>query len=203
MRPVQAAEHPAPVYGSAEMMRGAQMAVPAISPTADAGRSAGTLRGGNNEVFAALDAPGAPATNWIHAGARNAEAGYLDPALGWVGVRAETTGAAVHATIVPASADAAQVLGSHLPALSAYMADHPAAATQVTMAAPEMGTAAQSSNHQTAGDSGQQQPQQNMRSDAADTSGSALRGRTSESSVAIPSIPPVGFARGATISLVA
>lgn len=184
-------------------MRAVQMAVPAADRTADTEHSSEGLRGGKNEVFAALDASGAPATNWIHAGARHAEAGYLDPALGWVGVRAETAGAAVHATIVPMSADAAQVLGAHLPALSAYMAEHPAAATQVTMAAPEMGTAAQGSNHQMAGDSAQQQPRQNVRSDAVDSGGAALRSHMSETSVAIPSIPPIGFGSGSTISLVA
>jgi len=199
---VHTAEHAAPIQGGAEV-RAVQMAAPTVDRSTDTGHAAEALRGGNNEVFAALDASGAPATNWVHAGARHAEAGYLDPALGWVGVRAETAGAAVHATIVPMSADAAQMLGSHMPALSAYMAEHSAAATRVTMAAPEMGMAGQGSNHQMAGDNGQRQPQQDVRIDAVDTSGPALRGRTPESSVAISSIPPIGFGHGATISLVA
>lgn len=199
VRPVQAAEHAAPIYGGAEM-RGAQMAVAAVDRSGDTGRAAEATHGGSGEVFAALDAQSAPIANWVHADARHAEAGYLDPALGWVAVRAETSGAAVHASIVPSSADAAQVLGSHMPALSAYMAEHPTAATQVTMAAPEMGTAAQGSNRQMAGESGQQQAQQNMRSDAVDASGPALRGRSAQSS---QFIPPMGLRSGSTISLVA
>lgn len=174
-----------------------------VERTAAAAHPAQALSGSSNEVFTALDTPGAAGPNWVHADARHAEAGYLDPSLGWVAVRAQTAGAAVHASIVPASADAAQALGSHLPALSAYMAQHPTAATQVTMAAPEMGTGAQGSNHQMAGDSGRQPSPQNARADAMDTSGPALRGRTSESNVAIPSISPSAFRSGATISLVA
>ena len=159
--------------------------------------------GGSNEVFASLDALGAAAANWVHAGARHAEAGYLDPSLGWVAVRAQTAGAAVHASIVPANADAAQVLGSHLPALSAYMAQHPTAATQVTMAAPEMGMGAQGSSYQMTGNGGHQQSPQNTRPDASGPNGEALRGRTAEAGASAPSLPPIAFRGGATISLVA
>jgi len=61
------------------------------------------------------------APQWMHAGAHQAEAGFKDPALGWVGVRADLSGGAVHAAVIPNSADAAQVLSAHLSGLSEYL----------------------------------------------------------------------------------
>jgi len=87
-------------------------------------------------MFAALDAEGGlPPGTWIHAGARQAEAGYLDPALGWVGVRADAAGTSVHATIVPASEAAAHTLGTHMSELNAFLADGHGPAATVTLAA--------------------------------------------------------------------
>lgn len=76
------------------------------------------------ETFAALDAeasPGAP--TWTHAGVRQAEAGFQDPVLGWVGVRADLSGGGVHAAVVPGSAEAAQELGRHMDGLHRYLAE--------------------------------------------------------------------------------
>jgi hypothetical protein len=90
------------------------------------------------EAFAAMDAeaaPGAPA--WLHAGARQAEAGFEDPALGWVGVRAGLDGGAVHATLVPGSDAAAQELGLHMDGLNAYMAEQHTPIESLAVAAPE------------------------------------------------------------------
>lgn len=81
--------------------------------------------GGSNarDAFAAMDAqPPAASPAWTHAGAQSAEAGFEDPALGWVGVRADLNAGAVHAAVVPSSAEAAQVLGSHLAGLTAHLA---------------------------------------------------------------------------------
>jgi len=90
------------------------------------------------ETFAALDADPASGTpTWIHAGAQRAEAGYLDPNLGWVGVRADATGGAVHASVVPGSADAAQALGGHLAGLNDYVTQQHLPVDTVTLAAPE------------------------------------------------------------------
>ena len=75
-----------------------------------------------HSTFAALDAPTpSSAALFTHAGARHAEAGYLDSSLGWVGVRAEVSGGALRAAIVPASSQAADILGAHLPELHAYV----------------------------------------------------------------------------------
>ena len=90
-----------------------------------------------NETFAALDARdtvGAP--SWVHAGGRQAEAGFEDPALGWVSVRADLSVSGVHAAVVPGSADAAQALSGHLAGLSAYLSEQHTPVATLTMAAP-------------------------------------------------------------------
>jgi hypothetical protein len=85
-----------------------------------------------------LDAGTLPVTpTWIHAGARRAEAGFQDPSLGWVGVRADSSGGSVHASLVPGSADAAQTLSGHLAGLNAYLAEQHTSIATVTMAAFE------------------------------------------------------------------
>jgi hypothetical protein len=91
----------------------------------------------SSETFSALDA-GSPATpTWIHAGAQRAEAGFEDPALGWVGVRADASGGSIHASLVAGSTDAAQTLSGHLAGLNAYLADQHTPVMAVTMAATE------------------------------------------------------------------
>ena len=101
----------------------------------------------SNDTFAALDAGrDAPAPTWIHAGARHAEAGYLDPALGWVGVRADTVGGVVHAAVMPGSNEAAQLLGSHLAGLNNYLAEHHGQHATVTLATPQEGRGASSAD---------------------------------------------------------
>ena len=87
-----------------------------------------------SDAVAALDAGRAsPPTTWIHAGARHAEAGFLDPALGWVGVRADAVGNGVHAALVPGSADAAQVLETHMAGLNAFLSEHHGSSATVTL----------------------------------------------------------------------
>jgi hypothetical protein len=106
------------------------------SPIATA--HAGNLRSAEREVFDALDAGGlASSSTWIRTGTRQAEAGFQDPEIGWVTVRASTGANGVHAALVPSSMDAAQSLGSHLSDLSAYLADHHAPVHSVTVSTPE------------------------------------------------------------------
>ncbi len=86
---------------------------------ADSSAAAASAR----ETFTALDAaPASTGPGWVHAGARQAEAGFNDPSLGWVGVRADLRADGVHAAIVPGSADAAETLGGHIAGLSAHLA---------------------------------------------------------------------------------
>ena len=109
--------------------------------------ASGTLRSESNpavsataarNAFSELDGQSAssPAT-WTHAGARGAEAGFQDPALGWVCVRADVTAGGIHASLVPASTDAAQALGGHLAGLSTHLAEQHMPLETLTMAAPE------------------------------------------------------------------
>jgi hypothetical protein len=83
--------------------------------------------GAPHQTFEALDHVGnGPFANWVHVGAQRAEAGFQDPALGWIAVRADQSGGGVHATVLPATTEAAQSLGSQMTGLSAHLADaHP------------------------------------------------------------------------------
>ena len=104
--------------------------------------ASGTFSGpAPRETFAALDsgvgagtAVGTPA--WIHAGGQRVEAGFEDPALGWVGVRADLNGGSVHAAVVPGSSEAAQALSGHLAGLNTYLAEQHSPVATLTMAAP-------------------------------------------------------------------
>ncbi len=95
------------------------------------------------DPFDVLDTPGIPQPAWIRAGAHHAEAGYLDPALGWIEVRADGAASGLHAALIPPSSEAAQVLGNHLAGLNAYVAQHHGASSSVTMADPGAGQGAQ------------------------------------------------------------
>jgi hypothetical protein len=94
----------------------------------------------SRDTFALLDAGGREGRpTWIHAGTQRAEAGFQDPTLGWVGIRANANGGGVHAELVPGSADAAQALGSHLAGLNAYLAEHHTPVETLTLTAPGSG----------------------------------------------------------------
>jgi hypothetical protein len=132
-----------PAVDSSAMARALAGASGTVSTT---GNAAGTssiaaTNPDSREAFATLDAAGAPvATTWIHAGTQRAEAGYQDPALGWVGVRADLSGGGIHAQLVPGSADAAQALDGHLAGLNAYLAEHHTPVETLTLTAPESGS---------------------------------------------------------------
>ncbi len=118
------------------------------------------------ETFSALDSASLPPhTTWIHTGAHHAEAGYLDPGLGWVSVRVDGTASGVHAALVPGSREAASILGTHLDGLNALLSDHQDHAAIVTVADP----ATESSYSSTAQQQGSMngQPRQQQRQDSA------------------------------------
>ena len=90
------------------------------------------------DAFAAIDSDSSPVTpTWVQAGAHHAEAGYEDPDLGWVSVRADVSASGVHAALVPGTPDAAAALAGHLPGLNAYLAEHRSEITHVTVAQAE------------------------------------------------------------------
>ena len=87
------------------------------------------------ETFSAMDAePTQGASTWIHAGPQHAEAGFQDPSLGWVGVRADLGASGIHAALVPGSGEAAQVLGSQMAGLNAYLNEHHTPVETLTLA---------------------------------------------------------------------
>jgi trimeric autotransporter adhesin len=129
-------------------------------------------------TFAALDAAAASsATLFTHAGTRHAEAGYLDPTLGWVGVRAEVSGGALHAAIVPASSQAADILGAHLPALHTYVSQQHGLESTIDMSWQ---------NNANSGSGSQHSAQQDPSASAGDDATSSMR-RSTPASVAQPS----------------
>jgi hypothetical protein len=76
------------------------------------------------DVFHSIDhAADLPSGAWIHADTRRAEAGYLDPSLGWISVRAEAVEGGLHATLVPTSDATAQFLGSHMSGLHVFLSE--------------------------------------------------------------------------------
>lgn len=100
-----------------------------------------------SDPFSALDAtsvagspigPGSPV--WTVAGSRQAEAGFDDPSLGWIGVRAARDAGGVQATLVPGSVTAAQELagnlGGSLDGLHAYLAAQHTPVESLVMASP-------------------------------------------------------------------
>jgi hypothetical protein len=113
--------------------RGFNAANPA--PHRDSGLGSEGAAARSQDAFAGLDA-GASAPAWIHAGAQRAEAGFNDPALGWVGVRAGLEGGVVHAAVVPGSVEAAQALSGHIAGLNAHLAEHRIPVEALSMAAP-------------------------------------------------------------------
>ncbi|MGC1462330.1 MAG: hypothetical protein WA802_09020 [Terracidiphilus sp.] len=101
------------------------------------------------EPFATIDAATRPdPPNWVHLGSHRAEAGFQDPSLGWIGVRADGSGGQVHATLMPRSSDAAQELGGHMAGLSDYLADVHSPVQSLHIALPEVGEAGSSSGRE-------------------------------------------------------
>ena len=119
------------------------------------GLHAGANGQGARDTFSAMDGE-ASSTTWIHTGAHRAEAGFQDPALGWVGVRADMGTDGIHASLVPGSANAAEVLGGQLAGLNAHLAAQHTPVETVTLSAPEGREAEASilgqSGNQSAGD---------------------------------------------------
>jgi hypothetical protein len=149
---------------------------------------------GRRETFAALDAQAASGTpTWIHAGSQRAEAGFQDPALGWVSVRAGLSGGGIHAALVPDSADAAQALGGHMAGLNAYLAEHHTPVETLTLAAPD-GRAVESAMDQNAG--------QNMQQGAGQSTGQNA-GQQSSTETGVPAFTAATIpaqARGQDVS---
>lgn len=139
------ATHPAQIHASMTVSDASSLvrdpgvtraATGSSGPTPAAGTGPATGSGGAS-TFAALDsASGHADQSWIHTGPQHAEAGFQDPALGWVGVRADVNAGVVHATVIPGSADAAQALDGHMAGLNAYLSGEHQHVETLTLAAP-------------------------------------------------------------------
>lgn len=189
---------PAVVHGTANVATEHVSHFTAGSSTSGAGAE-------TRETFAALDSQTAVETpNWIHAGGRQAEAGFQDPALGWVGVRADLSGGGVHAAVVPASAEAAQVLGTHLPGLGNYLAEQHASAT-VTMANPgESGLGPAMDQGQRQGSDQQQRTETPVNAQSGGVAGVSTVSSSHEVGVSgVEAIRPIGGLNGTHISVMA
>lgn len=123
--------------------------------------TSGDAESTTSKTFAALDAGTPTATpTWLSTGARQAEAGFKDPDLGWIGVRASSSGGgAVHASLVPGSTDASTTLSGHLEGLNAFLAERHTQVETLTVAAPESRSSGQSTGLGTDPGSNQQMNQ--------------------------------------------
>jgi hypothetical protein len=162
------------------------------------------------ETFAALDSGTAVGTpNWIHAGGRQVEAGFQDPALGWVGVRADLSGGSLHAALVPGSTEAAQALSGHLAGLNAYLQEQQTPVATLTMAAPGMTgleSSVDQSMQQSAGQHGEQDPaaaQQSGAQPGVGASASATAMSATAANGGFDAIAYAGGSRGTHISVMA
>jgi len=81
-----------------------------------------------------------PISRWTLAGIHRAEAGFEDPSLGWVSVRAQAGAGGIHAVVVPASDTAAQVLNTHLAGLNAHISTQYEHLSTVTLASSDPGS---------------------------------------------------------------
>lgn len=151
----------------------------------------------SGEAFAALDGEVAPGTpTWIHAGTQRAEAGFQDPNLGWVSVRADSSGGGIHAALVPSSTDAAQTLGGQMAGLNSYLTEHHTPLATLTIATPEsragmagMDSSGNESMHQQSGQTDDQAMRQ-----GSGQQGSDLRVSRAEISAAV--LPAVSISPG-------
>jgi hypothetical protein len=170
--------------------------------------------GSAGATFAALDSGSAfgagtsvGTPGWIHASGQRAEAGFEDPVLGWVGVRADVVSGTVHAAILPGSAEAATELSTHLTGLGSYLSEQHAMVSAVTVAAP-----AQQGIESGAGQNLQQNAQQNSGEDAngaretreqkdgGAVSGAVTWSGSADASEMVP-MDSLGGMRGANISV--
>ena len=92
-------------------------------------------RASTAETFTALDGASSQVhATWTHAGANQAEAGFQDPELGWVSVRAGVNSGGISAVVVPGSPDATEALGAHMAGLHDYLAEQHSPVDTLTLA---------------------------------------------------------------------
>jgi hypothetical protein len=76
---------------------------------------------------------------WTTVSRNRAEAGFEDPTIGWVRVRAHLDGRGVHASVIPGSVEAATALSLHLGDLNSHLLRQHPEVHSVTLSAPSSG----------------------------------------------------------------
>ena len=183
-RPVRAVAAVQDGLNNTAMARDLSESRVAINPGEESAGAVSGNRSTARETFAALDSEvSTGTTTWVHAGTRSAEAGFEDPALGWIGVRADANGGGVHASLVPGSADAAVTLGGHLGGLNSYLNEQHTPVDSLTLAATEERPA-----HSGTGHGSQQNMHQDMHQGARQDSGqgSAASGQQPDTQISAP-----------------
>ncbi len=106
-----------------------------VQPAAGATEMRGThARESATETFQALDTAGSRGQfTWTRAGAHEAEAGFNDPVLGWVAVRAEPRSGGVQASVLVSSAESASALSGELSGVQAHLAERQISVHSVTV----------------------------------------------------------------------
>lgn len=118
------------------------------------------------DTFTSLDSStGSGSTTWVHASAHEAEVGYQDPALGWVSVKASMSGGAIHASVVPSSAEAAQSLNAQMSGLNTYLNEQHSSVSSLTLESPS-GNAMSGSSQGSGQDNAQSSAQQTQQNSA-------------------------------------
>jgi hypothetical protein len=145
--------------GSAVVVRDAGSALPSnTGPGVVVQTASGTSPA---DTFSALDgASGSMQPTWIHAGPHQAEAGFDDPALGWVSVRAGVNASGISAVVVPGSADAAQALGARMAGLHDYLAEQHSPVETLTLGS-SLSSGTDGGSHQGMQNQGHQSAQDN------------------------------------------
>jgi hypothetical protein len=169
--------------------------------------STGSTQTSAQSTFSALDADsGSGQPVWTHTSARHAEAGYLDPNLGWVGVRADLNGHSVHATVVTSSSDAAQTLSQHMGSLGTYLQEQNSAVRSIGLTSSsgqELQNGMQSGTNQDGSYSGNSSGSREDRSAQSSTTNEFDVRAISTSSVAATSDSAPALREGSRISLIA
>jgi hypothetical protein len=180
----------------------------ANNSSADSGESSTSAGTTVHDTFAALDAGDSSSSYaWAHTGSHQAEAGYQDPTLGWISVRADASGGGIHATLVSESSDAAQTLSSHLSELNAYLTEQRTPVESLTVSSSGsqstgMEQGANQSMDQGTGQQGQTETQSDGLQSAFSSSGT-ISSAASASTEGTESTGQTGLSGGVYISVMA
>ncbi len=149
------------------------------------------------QTFTALDTATSKAdVTWSHLSARHAEAGYQDPVLGWVNVRAQSDSSGIHAALVPGSAAAEQSLRGHLDGLQSFLHNQQSSVLSVQVSKPEAFAMGQGSGNGQGQNPGHSPTQNSPGGGGAGPDQEAGRGSRRDSTIAGGSGSAPGLPRG-------